>query len=127
VIPDLSGITLLLVDDDISSLYLLREFFEPTGAILHLASNENELYTILDNCTFKIALLDIKFGKISGLNLLPEIKKRHPGVIVIAQTAYALSDDEDFFISAGFDGYLSKPIRFDKLMETICSLMRKLV
>lgn len=126
MIPNLIDSSILLIDDDKASLLLLREFFEPTGATLYMAADELELFEALENKPVDILLLDIRFGKSSGLELLPVIRNKYPGKIIIAQTAYALSDDEDFFLSVGFDGYISKPIRFDVLMTTVCNVLNKL-
>jgi DNA-binding response OmpR family regulator len=121
----LSNIFILIVDDDVASLLLFEEYFRSVNIEVYTASNKEELWIQLKNNDIRIVLLDIKLGTVSGIELLPLIRKEKPEVVVIAQTAYALAGDKEFFIEAGFDEYISKPIDFDTLMGVIQKFIDK--
>jgi CheY-like chemotaxis protein len=55
----------------------------------------------------------------NGFEALEKIKMIRPELIIIAQTAYASSEDEERIYKAGFYGYLTKPINREKLFEAI--------
>jgi CheY-like chemotaxis protein len=125
VIPDFSGFSILIADDDDASLYLFKEMLEQTNANLYLASNKVELEQKISINNIQVILLDIKFGNVSGFDLLPSIKKKLPKVKVIAQTAYVYPDNSHSYICSGFDGYLTKPIKIEKLFDLLGLLLYK--
>ena len=102
--------TILVVDDDPSSLILLYELIVPLEiTVLTATSGQSALSSVLEN-NIDLILLDLKLGDINGLFLLPKIRNINPTIHVIAQTAFVYQDDIMRCIKAGFDDYLSKPI-----------------
>ena len=63
--------------------------------------------------------MDIQLPGISGYDALIEIKKSNKEVIIIAQTAFAMSGDKEKYLTMGFDDYLSKPIYPKDLIEML--------
>jgi CheY-like chemotaxis protein len=70
--------------------------------------------------------MDIKMPVMDGYEATEEIKKLNPEVVVIAQTAYAMKTDKEKVMKSGFDGYLSKPIKRDRLVSLIEKYRKKL-
>ncbi|MBN2763910.1 MAG: response regulator, partial [Bacteroidales bacterium] len=66
-----------------------------------------------------LVLLDIKMPKMDGFQVIRELKKMNPSLPVIAQTAYALANEEYMIYKAGFNGYLVKPITLHSLIQII--------
>ena len=60
--------------------------------------------------TVDLVLMDIKLPGIDGLMATRMIKENDPDVVVIAQSAYAMSDDYKRAMDAGSDDYLAKPV-----------------
>ena len=56
---------------------------------------------------------------IDGLETTKRIRKFDKDIIIIAQTAYALQDDESKAFTNGCDDYIAKPIRARELMDAI--------
>ena len=52
-----------------------------------------------------------------------EVEDSGPGIPILALTAHAMDGDREQFLSAGMDGYLSKPIRFAQLRSTLEDLL----
>jgi two-component system cell cycle response regulator DivK len=71
--------------------------------------------------TPQLILMDIQLPGVDGVTALGRLKAE-PGtaaVPVIALTAFAMPDDRQRFHSAGFDGYLVKPINIRELLEVV--------
>jgi CheY-like chemotaxis protein len=114
--------TILVIEDDYSSLQLMREILEPTGAILFLCETGAEgLKTFREHSGIDLILIDIKLPDMNGLDLAREIRSLSSGkeVILIAQTAYAMYGDARKSMEAGCDDYISKPVDTRKLLAKI--------
>lgn len=64
-------------------------------------------------------LMDIQMPEMSGLEATISIKKIFPQLPIIAQTAYALSDEKEKSYEAGCDDYISKPINRLELLSKL--------
>jgi CheY-like chemotaxis protein len=65
--------------------------------------------------------MDIRLPDMDGLEALVRLRGS-PGtaaIPVVAVTAQAMKGDRERFLAAGFDGYLSKPVEIDELLETV--------
>ena len=66
-----------------------------------------------------IILLDIKLPGMSGYDAQIKIKSESPNIPIIAQTAFARIEEEQKIRDAGFDDYVSKPIKPLVLFEIL--------
>ncbi len=69
----------------------------------------------LDSMTFDVVLCDLRLPGMNGLEVLKEIKRRHPQTEVIIITAYSTVDSAIEAIKAGAFHYLTKPIKIAEL------------
>ncbi len=116
------GKTILIAEDEIVNYMFLEVLFEETGAVLiHAADGRQAIDAVKANPDINIVLMDIKMPNINGLEATKQIKAIRPQLPVIAQTAYAMQDDEYKALQAGCNDYISKPIDANKLI----SLMKK--
>jgi PAS domain S-box-containing protein len=112
------GKKILVVEDDEISSALIEEYFEATNATVKVAMDGySALRTLKDDKNFNLVLLDIGLPDISGLVVVKQIKRFYPNIPVIAQTAYAMQDDELKCKDAGCDDYLQKPIVKELMLE----------
>ena len=112
--------TILIAEDEEINIIYLREILTGIKANLLIARNGQEavdLYT--EHPETNLILMDIKMPVLNGFDALKEIKKHNTNIPIIAQTAYAMSEDEELSIKAGFDGYISKPIKRDQLLNVL--------
>lgn len=69
--------------------------------------------------------MDIQLPGMDGITasklLKGDEKTKH--IKIIALTAFAMKGDREQFIAAGCDGYVSKPIRYKELFETVRSVL----
>jgi CheY-like chemotaxis protein/HPt (histidine-containing phosphotransfer) domain-containing protein len=72
---------------------------------------------------FDVALLDVQMPEMSGLEAAEAIRDREGAtgrrLPIVALTAHAMQGDRERCLDAGMDGYLSKPIDVDELVETV--------
>jgi CheY-like chemotaxis protein len=116
----LSSRTILIAEDEKNNFMFLEEALRKTGLKIIWAMNGKEaLEQVASNQGIDIILMDIKMPLMDGYTATREIKKIRPDVPVIAQTAYASSDEKARSLEAGCDAYLTKPIRPTYLIQTI--------
>ncbi|MCX7987104.1 MAG: response regulator [Bacteroidales bacterium] len=122
----LSEKNILIVEDIEYNRMLLKEYLTDTGANLHFASTGKEA---IDFCrkfpNTDIILLDIQLPDTDGYQIINELKRLCPNVIIIAQTAYHSAYDKKKALEAGFNYYLSKPLKQDILLKALTKAVHK--
>lgn len=118
-------IQILIAEDNAVNRELLRELLEARGFEVSEACDGEEALTVLEQRHPDILLLDINMPKLDGLAVMTRIRARDAlaALPVLAITAYAMQGDREKILSAGFDGYLSKPINSRLLFEEIERLL----
>jgi two-component system cell cycle response regulator DivK len=112
--------TILVVEDDMASCELFKNFLKTKGINTIIAENGYEAIEIIkNNPEVDLVLMDIKLPELDGSSAMIEIKKIRKDLPIIAETAYALKGDKRKFLSLGFDDYIAKPVKPDKLQAII--------
>lgn len=116
----------LVVDDSPINQRLVRAVLESRGHTLALAANGHEALAALDREAFHVILMDVQMREMDGLQATAEIRAREAStgahVPIVAMTAHSLAEDRDRCLAAGMDGFLSKPVRHEELIELVESL-----
>ena len=111
---------ILIVEDDAISKNLLTICVkEISDEILSTATGEEAIEIFRKNMDIDLILLDIRLPRMSGYDVCKEIRRIKSDVIIISQTAQAMTGDRNRSISAGCDDYVSKPMTQAKLINTI--------
>lgn len=106
--------TVLIVEDDDTSFYLLKLLLRKLNVnIIRTLSGLEAINICKTNYSINMVLMDISLQDIDGYEATKEIKKNRPRLLVIAQTAHAVVGDREKALNAGCDDYLSKPISKD--------------
>jgi PAS domain S-box-containing protein len=113
----------VLVAEDIDINYkLIEEILAPTNARILWAKDGKEAVDLcLNNDNIDLVLMDIKMPRMDGFEATQKIKQHKNSVKIIGQTAYAHDNDKQKCLKAGFDNYISKPIKIESLLETMNS------
>ncbi len=114
------GRRILLVEDDVRSIFALSRLIEPRGAKLEIARNGREALEIVDRgAPLDLVLMDVMMPEMDGLTATREIRKRdgRARLPILALTAKAMPDDHARCIAAGADDYLAKPVDADRLLS----------
>jgi len=100
----------LVVEDEDSNFFLMERILRKTGARLIWAKNGLEAVEMVNKQDVDVILMDIRMPVMDGYEATEIIKQSKPSIPIIAQTAYALKGEREKSLSAGCDGYISKPI-----------------
>ncbi len=119
-----SGNILVVEDDEYSRLYI-EEILLGSGLSLHHVSTGKKAVEFVMSNPVDIILMDIRLPEMEGYEATRLIKEKNPQVKIIAQTAYASSNDRQKALDAGCDDYVSKPINKHLLLTKISSFLRE--
>jgi len=106
---------ILVVDDEKSLSHSLCEGLGDLGYQTQSAANAGEAVKQMTSFKPHIVLLDLRLGSDNGLELLPELKKMDPELVVFMMTAYGDVKTAVAAIKAGAFDYIHKPFEFDEL------------
>ncbi|MDR3094046.1 MAG: response regulator [Bacteroidales bacterium] len=112
--------TILIAEDEEVNYMFLEVLFEDTGAtLIHASDGQQAVDLAKEHPEVELILMDIKMPNVNGLEATKAIKAFRPQIPIIAQTAYAMQDDEYKALQAGCNEYISKPIDANKLMGLV--------
>jgi len=111
------NIVVVIAEDEQINYLFLKAVLKPTKAKIIWTKTGQETIDICRSEKVDIVLMDIKMPDLNGLEATIEIKKDYPNLPIIAQTAYAMEEDEEASVNAGCDDYISKPIRPENLLN----------
>jgi DNA-binding response OmpR family regulator len=117
----LDGKKVLLVDDDSDILSSMQAAFEPTGAVIEMASNGNKAVEIAERTQPDLVVLDMMLPGRSGFLVLEKIKARKPKnakPFVIMITGNQGGRHKMYAESLGVSEYFNKPVKLDRLIAT---------
>jgi two-component system sensor histidine kinase/response regulator len=117
----------LLVEDNAVNQTLAVRLLEKRGYSVFVVGNGAEAVEAFENNQFDVVLMDIQMPGMDGFEATAAIRAKENltggRVPIIAMTAHALKGYQERCISAGMDGYVSKPIRTSELFSTIKSML----
>ncbi len=117
----------LIAEDNAVNRELLRELLEARGYTVVEACDGEEALRVIDQAQPDILLLDIGMPVLDGFGVVRALRAnpRLAALPVLAVTAYAMQGDPEKILSAGFDGYLSKPVIARSVIEELERLLSK--
>lgn len=119
-IPALENFIIIIAEDDFANYSYLEKLIQKTKAkVLHAANGKQTLELLKTHPKVHLILMDIKMPEMNGIEALRELRKMHIKIPVVAQTAYAFTDEVRKIKDAGFTDYISKPINAQELFSII--------
>ncbi len=118
----------LVAEDSPVNRKLLERILERDGHTVVAAENGREALEALRKGGLDVALMDIQMPVLDGLSAVVELRREEKAkglrrVPVIAVTAHAMKGDRERCVAAGFDGYVTKPIRLPQLFGELGRLV----
>jgi CheY-like chemotaxis protein len=114
---------ILLVEDNVVNQRVASGLLTRRGHHVTVAQDGGEALARLDRETFDLVLMDLQMPVMDGLDATVAIRLRErvtgQHVRIVAMTAYAMNSDRERCLSAGMDGYLSKPINPPMLFAVV--------
>lgn len=115
------SIKVLIAEDDYSNYQLLRRLLEKyyTVEIIYAKNGQEAIDLTEINNDIDVIFMDIRMPIKNGVQAFNEIRAKGLNMPIIALTAYALIEEKTKIQSAGFDGYITKPLRKEDIIEIL--------
>jgi len=127
-LPDLSGIRVVVVEDEPDARELIRTVLESSGALIRSAGDAAEALALFDDEPPDVLLSDIGLPGAGGYDLIRRIRARPPerggAVPAAAMTAYARSEDRVKALAAGFMIHIAKPVEPAEVAVIVAALAK---
>ena len=115
---------ILVVDDEPELLEAIQEYLCLRGFRVSVASNGEEMLSILAVDPADLVLLDLGLPGANGIDLTRKLKSTsNPGIIIV--TAHGDSEDRVLGLESGADDYIVKPFNFRELLARVNSVLRR--
>ncbi len=115
--------TILVLDDVLDAVNLIKRILERKGHRVVGFTEEEDAIDFAGKNSVDLAILDIKLKKMSGVEVLEEIKKQSPAIQVIMLTGYPTIETARQCLRLGAGEYCVKPIDKDELEEKVAGLL----
>jgi PAS domain S-box-containing protein len=125
--PSCRGLNILLAEDNVVNQMVAVRLLAKGGHKAQIANDGLAALEEIANRHFDLVLMDVQMPGMGGLEataavrVMEETTGAH--IPIIALTAHAMNGDRERCLAAGMDGYLSKPIRGNELLEQIEALI----
>lgn len=121
----MAGEPILVVDDHVANLKLVRMLLTAEGYEVRMAADADEALAVLEDFKPRLILMDLQMPGMDGFELTRRLKSNPAtkGIAIIALTAYAMKGDEHRAQAAGCDGYVAKPIDTRTLPQLIARFL----
>ncbi|MDR0466951.1 MAG: sigma-54 dependent transcriptional regulator [Deltaproteobacteria bacterium] len=117
--PNAPKSKILVVEDDAGHRGMLLTLLADWGYRLEGAPDGEGAVALCRSQSFDLALMDVRMPGMSGIEALQEIKREKPDLPILIMTAYSDVKTAVEAIKAGAYDYLTKPLNFDELRQTM--------
>ncbi|MGH2400069.1 MAG: response regulator, partial [bacterium] len=118
----LTGVRVLLVDDEADARELLAAFLRASGAEVLAVGSAADVRPAMDRFDPTVLVSDIAMPGQDGYTLIRELRASGHHIPAVAVTAYGRSEDRDRALLAGFQSHLAKPVKPDDLVNVVAVL-----
>jgi DNA-binding NtrC family response regulator len=115
---------ILVLDDVLDATVLVGKILTKKGHSVHTFTEEQEALAFAAANTVDLAILDIKLKKMSGVDVLAELKKINATMQAIMLTGYPTVETAREAINLGADEYCVKPIDRQELEEKVEKVLK---
>jgi len=117
---------ILIAEDEDSNFLYISEILEDSNLEIFRAINGQEAIEIYKkNSKISLILMDIKMPVLDGYNATHKIREFDSDIPIIAQTAFAMSDERLKALEAGCTDYIAKPFRKNEVLSMIRKYQKK--
>lgn len=110
---------ILICDDEESIRESLKLVLGDHYELITVDSGEQAMHTLNNTKDIGVMLLDIKMPRVHGLDVLSEIKAKHPQIKIIMVTGYRSVETAAEATRLGASGYIIKPFKSEEILETV--------
>jgi two-component system NtrC family response regulator len=110
---------ILVVDDEDFQRDLLKKLLAKAGYTVAEAESPEAAFSLMKNEDFPVIITDLIMLDMDGVEFCQRIRERNFQSVIIALTGYADLYDLEKLKRVGFDDYLTKPIKLDKIQPVV--------
>lgn len=118
----------ILVAEDVElNQFLARHILEGWGFLVDIANNGNEAVDLASQKNYDLILMDIQMPEMDGITATEKIRKLNADISaipIIALTANALKGDNQRYLNAGMNDYITKPYTEERLFKVISKFLK---
>ncbi len=115
----------LVIEDEAKVANFIRKGLQQEQYAVDVARNGEEGTYQAETFDYDVVILDLMLPKLSGLDVLRNLRTKKPNLPVLILTAKASVEDRVKGLDSGADDYLAKPFAFAELVARIRALMRR--
>lgn len=115
---------ILVLDDVFDAVTLIKKILKRKGHDVVGFTEEEEAISYTHSNPVDLAILDIKLKKMSGIEVLTELKKINPALKVIMLTGYPTLETAREAVRLGASEYCVKPIEKEELEEKVGNILK---
>ncbi len=115
----LTGVTILLVEDNMMNIMIAQSFLKRWGADVEVAKNGLEAINLLNSAKHQLILMDLHMPVMDGYEATKRIRKKGITLPIIALTANLLKEIEEKTKKIGIDDIVVKPFLPDELYSKV--------
>lgn len=116
-------IILIAEDNDVNFILLKKILTARNYTILRAKNGQEAVDMCKENQKINLVFMDIEMPVMDGIKAFENIKNLKPNLSIVAQTAHASIEDEERILSLGFDSYITKPLKKEKIFELLDALL----
>jgi hypothetical protein len=122
------SLNILAVDDIKENLEVIKMYLKDYPVTIQAAENGKEALELFATNEFDLILMDVRMPIMDGISAAQEIRNKEKSAmatskttpqVILAITAHAFQEQKNKFLSAGFDGVLTKPFFKRELIQTL--------
>lgn len=113
----------LVVDDGAENRSLLEVLLGDTGLQVDLAENGQQACDKAFNGAYAMILMDVQMPVMDGYSAVAKMRAHGLTMPIIALTAHAMKGVEQQCLQAGYTGYMTKPIKIDRLFKLVADTL----
>ncbi len=116
-----------VVEDNEKNMKLFRAILKTIPEIEVFEETQGDLgFELIKSSNPDLVILDIQLPEMNGIEICSELKNidKFKNVPFIAVTSFAMKGDKERILSAGFNDYISKPIKVQEFREVVKSYLK---
>jgi signal transduction histidine kinase/CheY-like chemotaxis protein len=126
----LRGRKVLVIDDDVRNVFAIVGMLETYGmTVLHAPNGRKGIEVLLANTDIDLILMDVMMPEMDGYATTAAVRamSQFAELPIIAVTAKAMQGDREKSMDSGANGYVTKPVDADQLLDTMQLVLGEIV
>ena len=126
--PDLAGVHVFLIEDNADTRIMVSEVLIHCGAMITVYQSADQALADLGEFVPTVFICDLSMPGLDGLSFMRRMRtlpaERGSRIPALAITAYYEDFASAAALEAGFNAYMTKPVRLDELAQLVSDLAR---